>query len=315
MSTIRIEDISHVRFAAPDLVQMRGFLEDFGMQFVEVSDDQLFMRGAGTAPFLHVTELGEPGFRALGLRAESEADLRRLASANSAEVEELAGPGGGLVVRLTDPDGYKVEVIAGQSTVKPMELPDLPAHNNAVNKQRLRESARWAPGPSHVVRLGHAVLEVSEFRRSEAWYKANFGFVTSDEIEVAPDTAIGAFMRCDRGDAPTDHHTLFLLQNPSAPAFNHAAFEVLDINDVMRGHDYLKSGGHKPAWGIGRHVLGSQVFDYWKDPWGHELEHWSDGDLFTAADSSNKANLDDLLGVQWGSPHPLLAQAQDGEQQ
>ncbi len=314
MSIIKIEDISHVKFAAPDLNQMRSFLEDFGLQFVAMSDDLLFMRGAGTAPFLHATKLGEPEFCALGLRAESEADLKRLASAHSVEIEESTGPGGGLVVRLTDPDGYEIEIIAGQSTSKPLESPCLPALNTAVKKQRLSESARFAPGPSQVIRLGHAVLEVSDFRRSEAWYKENFGFLTSDEIEVVPDTAIGAFMRCDRGDTPTDHHTLFLLQNPSAPAFNHAAFEVRDINDVMRGHDYLKSGGHKPAWGIGRHILGSQVFDYWKDPWGHELEHWSDGDLFTAADPSNNASLDDLLAVQWGPPHPLLAQAQ-GDQQ
>jgi hypothetical protein len=31
MSVIRIEDIAHVRFAAPDLGAMRGFLEDFGL--------------------------------------------------------------------------------------------------------------------------------------------------------------------------------------------------------------------------------------------------------------------------------------------
>jgi hypothetical protein len=31
MSTIRIEDIAHVRYAAPDLSKMRAFLEDFGL--------------------------------------------------------------------------------------------------------------------------------------------------------------------------------------------------------------------------------------------------------------------------------------------
>jgi hypothetical protein len=79
----------------------------------------------------------------------------------------------------------------------------------------------------------------------------------------------------------------------------------------MRGHDHLQSNGRTPAWGIGRHVLGSQMFDYWKDPWGSELEHWSDGDLFTAADPSNKAGLEDLLAVQWGQVHPLVAKSQE----
>ena len=121
--------------------------------------------------------------------------------------------------------------------------------------------------------------------------------------------AIGAFMRCDRGDTLTDHHTLFLLQSPGAPRFNHAAFEVADFDDLMRGHMYLKRAKRSAAWGVGRHILGSQIFDYWKDPWGHELEHWTDGDLFTAADGSNKSTLKELLGVQWGPQHPMMAGA------
>ncbi|MEH6567477.1 MAG: VOC family protein [Halioglobus sp.] len=310
MSTIKIEDLSHVKFAAPDLNEMRTFLEEFGLSAATMSDTQLFMRGAGAAPFVHATELGDPGFRALGLRAQSEADLKHLASTYSAEIESLEGPGDGLVVRLTDPDGYVIEVVARQSPVEPLPSSTLPAVNTGLDKLRLREAVRIAPGPSQVMRLGHVVLEVSDFRASEAWYKERFGFITSDEVEVAPDVAIGAFMRCDRGSALADHHTLFLLQSPATPKFNHAAFEVLDINDLMRGHDHLKAGGRTPAWGIGRHILGSQVFDYWKDPWGHELEHWSDGDLFTAADPSNKASLEDLLAVQWGQVHPLVAQSQ-----
>ena len=31
-------------------------------------------------------------------------------------------------------------------------------------------------------------------------------------------------------------------------------------------------------WGIGRHLLGSQVYDYWADPWGRVHEHWADTD-------------------------------------
>ena len=150
------------------------------------------------------------------------------------------------------------------------------------------------------------MLEVTDFRRSEAWYKTRFGFITSDEIEMAPGMAIGAFMRCDRGDIPTDHHTLFLLQSPRAPALNHAAFEVAHFDDLMVGHAHLKQDGRIPAWGVGRHILGSQIFDYWKDPFGNELEHWTDGDLFTAADGSNAATLQDLLGVQWGPLHPMM---------
>lgn len=304
MSTLKIEDIAHVRFSAPDLDTMRNFLVEFGLIPVETGNGVLYARGAGTRAFVHATSVGEPGFRALGLRASSVGDLEKLARAENATVEPLTSPGGGFVVRLTDPDGYCVEVIAGQKPVAPLALPQESSSNIAERKSRLRTSVRLAAGPAHVVRLGHAVLEVKDFRASEAWYKSHFGFITSDEIEVAPGFAIGAFLRCDRGDTPTDHHTLFLLQSPNAPRFNHAAFEVANFDDLMCGHNHLKQAKRTAAWGVGRHILGSQIFDYWKDPWGNELEHWTDGDLFAVADGSRKASLQDLLGVQWGPGFP-----------
>lgn len=309
MSIIKIEDIAHVRFSAPDLEAMREFLLQFGLTPVHHNNEELYVRGAGPQPFIHATSRGEPGFRAIGFRAENVSDLEKLAASESTRVEALAAPGGGFMVRLTDPDGYLVEVVAGQTKAEPLALPQDAPHNDARLKSRLRAPLRLAAGPAHVLRLGHAVLEVQDFRRAEAWYKSRFGFITSDEIELAPGMAIGAFLRCDRGEAPTDHHTLFLLQSPGAPRFNHAAFEVANFDDLMCGHNHLKQAKRTHAWGVGRHVLGSQVFDYWKDPWGHELEHWTDGDLFAASDGSRTASLQTLLDVQWGPSHPMSAGA------
>jgi hypothetical protein len=107
-------------------------------------------------------------------------------------------------------------------------------------------------------------------------------------------------MRCDRGDRPADHHTIFLAQLPGQLGLLHAAFEVANFDDLMLGHQHLKARQRKAAWGVGRHVMGSQIFDYWKDPFGNELEHWTDGDLFTAADPPQKMPMSALLAVQWG---------------
>jgi catechol 2,3-dioxygenase-like lactoylglutathione lyase family enzyme len=304
MSIIRIEDVAHVRFRAPDLAAMATFLTDFGLSPFAGGDGVLYATGTGPAPFVHATETGEPGFAGLGLRAESLADLEVLADAEGAAVEPFTAPGGGSVVRLTDPDGFKIEVVAGQSPRPADALADPAPWNRANAKGRLRAARRIEAGPSQVVRLGHAVLNVSDFRASEAWYKQRFGFITSDEIALTPDFSVGAFLRCDRGETPTDHHTLFLVQSPKGPGFNHAAFEVADLDDLMRGHARLKAAGAHQEWGVGRHILGSQVFDYWRDPWGHTLEHWTDGDLFTAADGSNLSNMAELLGVQWGPTAP-----------
>ncbi|HWF01385.1 MAG TPA: VOC family protein [Caulobacteraceae bacterium] len=306
MSIIKVEDIAHVRFRAPDLARMEAFLRDFGLtpSASESTPERLYMRGRDAAPFLHVTEQGEPAFLAVGFRAASLDDLNRLAAASGAPVEPITAPGGGAMVRLRDPDGHGVEVVAGQTPGQPSEDEPPVAWNSSLNRARLGALKRVGSGSSSVVRLGHAVLNVADFRRSEAWYKHHFGFLTSDEIQITTEFSLGAFMRCDRGATPTDHHTLFLAQLPSGPGFNHAAFEVRDLDDLMRGHQHLRQSGAHAEWGVGRHILGSQVFDYWRDPWGFTLEHWTDGDLLTAEVPPHTAALQELMGVQWGMSPP-----------
>ena len=101
MSLIRIEDISHVRFTAPDLDQMERFLVSFGLTPFRDDSGRLFGRGSGGAPFMHMTEVGEPGFAAIGFRASGLADLEVLAAAEDARVEPFSAPGGGSVGPLT----------------------------------------------------------------------------------------------------------------------------------------------------------------------------------------------------------------------
>lgn len=306
MPVIRVEDIAHVRFAAPDLTAMRTFLEDFGLACFE-QDGRLYGRGTDGRAFVHVTEPGEARFMAVGFRADTVEDLDRLAEAEGVAVDDLMEPGGGRIVRLVDPDGYRVEVVAGQERQRPSAPFADPPRNTAAARPRQRASVRLEAAPAHVRRIGHAVLKVRDFRRSEQWYKERFGFLTSDEVEAAKGLPLGAFMRCDRGDKPADHHTLFLAQLPGELGLLHAAFEVANLDDLMLGHQHLKAQGREAAWGVGRHIMGSQVFDYWKDPFGNELEHWTDGDLFTAADPPQKMPMSALLAVQWGSPHPMFA--------
>jgi catechol 2,3-dioxygenase-like lactoylglutathione lyase family enzyme len=300
---IKADDIAFVRFTAPDLDKMETFLTDFGLVRTHRDADTLYMRGAGGDPYLHVTHKGDPGFAGVAFKARSLDDLAAFAKSQDAKVETLDGPGGGKVARVKDPDGFTVEVVAGRETIAAAAIPPVPPTNDARTQPRRNTRKQLPPGASHIKRLGHCVLNVSNFRASEAWYKERFGFITSDEIKMSPEFALGAFLRCDRGEQPADHHTLFML-GTGTPKFNHAAFEVVDMDDLMSGHDLLKEKGHEAQWGVGRHVLGSQIFDYWKDPWGHTLEHWTDGDLMTASWGSREATMQDLIGVQWGMKMP-----------
>jgi catechol 2,3-dioxygenase-like lactoylglutathione lyase family enzyme len=306
MPQAKVTDIAYVRFSAPDLDLMERFLLEFGLRRAHRSDDNLYMRGVGEGAFLHATQRGDPAFVGVAFEAESEEAIATLAAAEGVAVEKLDGPGGGSVVRLRDPDGFGVELIAGRVPAEQITTRAPLPYNSAHQRSRVNVVKRVGEGPSHVRRIGHCVLNVRDFRRSEAWYKDRFGFITSDEIEMQPGAAIGAFLRCDRGDQPTDHHTIFLM-GTGHPAFNHAAFEVLDFDDLMRGNAHLAAAAREHDWGVGRHFLGSQIFDYWRDPWGHAIEHWTDGDLLDAAWGSRRVSMQELLGVQWGPsfPHPL----------
>ncbi len=301
MSITKAVDLAYVRFSAPDLDAMERFLGDFGLTRAGRTDDALYMKGCGGAPFAHVTHRGEAGFRGVAFALADMAALETLSAKTGAPIAAMDGPGAGKGVRLTDPNGFTVEAV-----VRTSGAPSLPVEtpaNDARRRARLNAVHRVPGGAAHVLRLGHCVLNVRDFRESEAWYKAHFGLITSDEIELQPGMALGAFLRCDQGARPVDHHTLFLV-GTGEPKFNHAAFEVLSADDLLSGHHHLKTKGYAHEWGVGRHILGSQIFDYWRDPWGHAVEHWTDGDLFDAASGSHKATLQELIGTQWGPEAP-----------
>jgi catechol 2,3-dioxygenase-like lactoylglutathione lyase family enzyme len=299
---IKVQDIAYVRFAVPDLDAMQSFAADFGLVLTARENDVLYHRGTDPSPYLHVTELGEAGFRGVAFEAASAEDLEAASKLEGAsEITKISAPGGGQVVRFTDLDGYTVEVVHGRERLAALPVPASSGVNRGSERERLGAVHRPPAGASSVKRLGHAVVRVADFRRSEAWYKERFGFLTSDEIYIGePENVVTAFLRCDRGDEFTDHHTL-LCVGLGKPGFDHAAFEVEDVDALMAGHDRLVAGGYDHHAGVGRHVLGSQIFDYWQDPWGHVLEHFTDGDLLNASYQSELHDPATALGTLWGS--------------
>jgi catechol 2,3-dioxygenase-like lactoylglutathione lyase family enzyme len=302
---IKVQDVAYVRFGAPDLDAMERFLADFGLVVHARGEDAIHARATDPAPYVHVTERGEPGFRGVAFEAASVEDLKAVATLEGASaVEKIDAPGGGQRVRLTDPDGYRVEVVHGRELLAPLPVPGAAALNRGSARVRMGDLQRVPSGPSSVKRLGHAVVRVSDFARSRAWYASHFGFVASDEVYLGEkDNIITAFLRCDRGAAYTDHHT-FLCVGVGEPGFDHAAFEVEDVDALMAGHDHLEQAGYEHHAGVGRHVLGSQIFDYWRDPWGHVVEHFTDGDLLNADHPTGLYDPGVALGTQWGKFGP-----------
>lgn len=293
--------VAYVRFAAPDLGRLESFLTDFGLTVCARTDTALHFRCADATPFVYAAERGEPGF--LGFGIDVGDDLESFAERWSGKITSVDGPGGGQAVRLQDPDGFWVEAVRFAERGEPMPVRPSLAANVAGETPRVSAERRVALTTAQVCRLGHTVLQVQDVARSVAWYKARFGFLTSDDIRDDQDRQVGQFMRFNRGAAFTDHHSLFLLKGEPA-CFHHAAFEVRDLDDLMVGHDRLRTAGYDHHRGVGRHLLGGQVYDYWRDPWGHVLEHWTDGDVFNQAWGSRVSSLTELRADMWRS-NPL----------
>ncbi len=297
-----IKDVLYVRFCVTDLQAQQKFLDDFGFQ-TRIDAGLLMARGTDGSPYIYLAEeASEPAFVSVGFAAESEAALRDIAAIDGASIEPNPLSGGGLIARLTDPNGFSVEVVADIADSSSLTVAGRSGFNDGAEKQRLGERVAFAAPECLVKRLGHVVLMVKDFGETFAWYQRRLGLLISDEIVMDKDgqeQSLGAFTRCNRGEEYVDHHTVFFI-NAGHADFNHAAFEVANWDVLMQSHYSMKKAGHQHSFGVGKHILGSQTFDYWKDPNGFMLEHFTDGDLFNESFGSHKRSPADLMGTHWG---------------
>jgi hypothetical protein len=126
-------------------------------------------------------------------------------------------------------------------------------------------------------------MQTTKYREALNWYLDHLGMIVSDFLYYPGRRDRGpimSFIRCDRGQTPADHHTLAM----------------------AAGARYLAELGHHRSWGIGRHIQGSQIFDYWRDPDDVMVEHFSDGDMFDSTLEPGWAPFTASGLSQWGPP-------------
>ncbi len=201
----------------------------------------------------------------------------------------MDAPGGGQRVRLVEPNGYTVDVIAGFECAEPLAVSRQEINSTAHPLRRAGELYRLQRGgPTPVRRLAHLVLVSPKFAETMAWFRTVLGFIPSDNITVGPAKAlIGSFMRVDCGDDYVDYHTLAVVAGPRA-GVQHLSFESQDVDAVLSDHHYcVRSGATTScgAWGVTSQA--AEVFDYWMDPNGIPHEHWADSDRLNANTPAN----------------------------
>lgn len=303
--TAKASRLTHLLFERTDLAKAERFLHDFGLLTVQRSERVIYLKGRDTSAYCYVLRRGPTDrFVGLGLAVDRREDLLALARLEGAgPVQPSDRPGGGETVTLTDPAGFQVEIVFGQApSDAPVHRPPL-ALNGPDGRPRVNAFQRPPLAPPEVLKLGHVVIEVANFQQTCGWYTRHLGFIPSD-VQVLPDGAPAVvFLRLNRGAEPTDHHTLAIAQGFMA-TYSHSAYEVVDTDAVAMGQRVLRERGWRHAWGMGRHILGSQVFDYWQDPCGNKHEHYCDGDLLTADMKTGVHAVSRDAMSQWGPPMP-----------
>jgi len=302
---IKVRDLAWLEFEKPDLGRAAAFARAFGFTTVLHTDDELHLRGTDAgSPCVLVRRGPRSRFVGPAFAAHDAADVERLAAATGARTGRLPEALGGIAAQLTDPRGIPVRVVAGMH-----ELAELPAQrphtfNFGHDRNRANSTQRPPRAPARVQRLGHLVLQSAAYLRSLDWYLDHLGLIVSDFLYYAGQRGRGpvmSFIRCDRGATPADHHTLALVLGPS-DRYVHSAYQVCDLDALAAGGEYLRESGYRRSWGIGRHIQGSQIFDYWRDPDGFLVEHYSDGDLFDNTLEPGWAPMTASGLAQWGPP-------------
>ena len=146
-------------------------------------------------------------------------------------------------------------------------------------------------------RIGHVVLGSPQIEKSTAFYFEGLGYRISDQFVGANATF---------GRVETDHHNL-LIHRARIGHLNHYALEVDDFDAVgQNGTAVMRENPDSHIIGVGRHLLGSNLFWYMRDPSGNMFEFFADMDHID--DDEHWAK--NVACTNWGAPeHPAPVEA------
>jgi catechol-2,3-dioxygenase len=221
------------------------FTDTWRLSVVGERAGSVYLRGTGG--YHHILSL-HPRSRAELLRVNLAAAGRKEVDALHDRVARCAPPeirpphaveepGGGYAFSFRDPDGRVVRVIAGD--------------------ERHRDAG---PDPDRPIKITHIVLNTPRQEAAAAFWVEALGFEVSDR-------SLLTFIRCN-----SEHHNIAFHPGKSE-TLHHIAFEVADIDSVMRGVGRMRDRGYPIEWGPGRHGPGNNVFAYFVGPEGFVIEY------------------------------------------
>ena len=249
----RVTEIRYVGYGVTDLAAETAFYEQiWGLDRVPSDDDMAWFKTQGHDEH-HVVRLRaaeENRIDVIAFATETRADVDALAARVEAAggrivhpPRDLATPGGGYGFRFFSPDGLQFEI------------------SSDVARGTRRDLQRWDGVP---LKISHIVLHSPDHQALVTWFCDVLGFRVSDWLGD-----FMCFLRCNSA-----HHRIAILPGPAC--LNHVAYDMLGVDDVMRGIHRLKQNGVDIGWGPGRHTAGNNTFSYFVTPNGFVAEYTSD---------------------------------------
>ena len=249
----RVTEIRHVGYGVPDLEAERAFYRDkWGLREVAERDGMVYFAAEGHDE-LYVVRLRPSDVKridVIALAADSRADVDALfgkvkgAGARIMfEPRDLDQLGGGYGFRFFSPDGLPFEI------------------SSDVERGTSREMKRWEGIPQEI---SHIVMHSPDHKAAVEFFIDVLGFKLSDWLGD-----FMAFLRCNEW-----HHRIAFLPGP--PCLNHVAYDMLGVDDMMRGVSRLRKQDVDIKWGPGRHTAGNNTFSYFTTPNGFAVEYTSE---------------------------------------
>jgi len=275
-----ITGIERVKFAVETLEDARRFAVDWGLAAEEGVDGAFLFRSVDGSEVEVVqadqsradrTPVGAAsGICEITWGVSEAANLQALAAELGQDRKVDIGADG--VLRSVDDLGIGLafRLKRRQPVVYDVSRYNAPGYAARID-QRASRYERACPHE-----ISHLAIAVNNSGESSKFYVERLGFKVSDRYAER-----GVFMRCQ---AEGNHHDIFLM-NGRDPGirFNHLAFKVRDIHEVIAGGQYLDAKGWTTFAGPGRHIISSANFWYFISPFGGSWEYAADEDMVTEA--------------------------------
>lgn len=225
-------------FAGPDKA-LRFFTEVWNLTAVGESAGVQYLRGTGS--FHHIVTLRRTAKPTMIRMVLDAVDAKTIDTLHAQVVAhglktidppaKLKQPHGAYGFGFKDPEGRNIAIVCG-----------------------VTDHARAADQPDRPRKLSHVNINAGDSDATLACCRDALGFTLTDTTRRL------RFLSCN-----ADHHSM-VLGFTGGSTINHIAFEMPDLESVMRGAGRMRDDGRGIEWGPGRHGPGNNVFCYFLGP-------------------------------------------------